>query len=81
MTTTHMRPGYLRKNGVPYSGNATLEEYFNSFTYRGETWLFITSVITDPQYLIEPYITHSHFKKLPDNSGWDPTACRADEPR
>jgi hypothetical protein len=81
VTTTHMRPGYLRKNGVPYSGNATLEEYFNSFIYRGETWLFITSVITDPQYLIEPYITHSHFKKLPDNSGWDPTPCRVDEPR
>ena len=29
VVTTHMRPGYLRKNGVPYSGNAILTEYFH----------------------------------------------------
>ena len=28
MTTKRMRPGYLRKNGVPYSANAVLTEYF-----------------------------------------------------
>lgn len=81
VATSHIRPGYLRKNGVPYSGNVTLEEYFNSFSYGGNTWLFVTTVVTDPQYLIEPYITHSHFKKIPDGSGWDPTPCRIDEPR
>ena len=81
VTTTHMRPGYLRKNGVPYGGNAILKEYFNTFSYRGEALLFVTTVVTDPQYLIEPYITHAHFKKIADGSGWDPTACRVDEPR
>jgi hypothetical protein len=81
VTTTHMRPGYLHKNGVPYSADAKLDEYFNSFSYGGTTWLFVTSVVTDPQYLMEQYITHSHFKKLADNSGWDPTQCTADEPR
>jgi hypothetical protein len=81
VTTTHMRPGYLRKNGVPYSGNAILREYFNTFTYRDQGLLFITTVVNDPQYLIEPYITHSHFKKIADGSGWDPTPCRVDEPR
>jgi len=81
VTTRQMRPGYLHKNGVPYSANAKLDEYFNSFSYGGNTWLFVTTVVTDPQYLMEQYITHSHFKKLPDNSGWDPTQCRADEPR
>ena len=30
--TTRMRPGHLRKNGVPYSENATLEEYYDRFT-------------------------------------------------
>ena len=81
--TTHMRPGYLQKNGVPYSGNAILEEYFNRFSdpYTHDTWLAVTTVVTDPQYLIEPLITHAHFKKIPDSSGWDPTPCRADEPR
>ena len=81
--TTHMRPGYLQKNGVPYSGNATLEEYFDRFSdpYTKNTWLAVTTVVTDPQYLIEPLITHAHFKKIPDGSGWDPTPCSANEPR
>jgi hypothetical protein len=92
VATTHMRPGYLKKNGIPYGGNATLEEFFDVFSdpYVGNTtWLTVTSVVTDPQYLIEPLFTHVHFKKLPGNagaapdssSGWDPTPCRADQPR
>ncbi len=80
--TTRLRPGYLRKNGVPYSGNATVEEYVDRFTGpNGETWLVATIIVTDPQYLVEPYITHAHFKKIPDGSGWDPTPCRVDQPR
>ena len=65
--TTRMRPGYLRKNGVPYSGNATLEEYFDRFTApNGDIFLVVTMIVTDPQYLVEPYITNAHFKKIPD---------------
>ena len=80
--TTRMRPGYLRKNGVPYSGNATLEEYFDRFTApNGDTFLVVTTIVTDPQYLVEPFITNVHFKKIPDRSGWDPTPCRVDQPR
>jgi hypothetical protein len=83
VVTTRMRPGYLQKNGVPYSGNALLEEYFDTFSdpYTRNTWLVVTTVVTDPQYLIEPLIMHAHFKKIPDRSGWDPTPCRANEPR
>ena len=77
-----MRPGYLRKNGVPYSSNAVLEEYFDRFTEpNGDTWLVVTSIVTDPEYLVEPYITGVHFKKIPDESGWDPTPCRVDQAR
>jgi hypothetical protein len=83
VVTTHMRPGYLRKNGVPYGGKATSEEYITRFSdpYRNDAWLMVTIAVTDPQYLIEPFISHSHFKKIPDNAGWDPTPCRADQPR
>jgi hypothetical protein len=83
VTTTRMRPGYLRKNGVPYSENTVLQEYFDTFTEpNGDSWLVVTSIITDPQYLTGPYATTNHFKKVPDNaSGWDPTPCRADQPR
>jgi hypothetical protein len=83
VTTTRMRPGYVQKNGVPYGANALLEEYFDlaSDPYTKNTWLLVTTVVTDSQYLNEPLIMHSHFKKLPDASGWDPTPCRANEPR
>jgi hypothetical protein len=83
VVTSRMRPGYLQKNGVPYSADALLEEYFDVFSdpYTRSTWLVVTTVVTDPRYLIEPLIMHAHFKKLPDAAGWDPTPCRADEPR
>jgi hypothetical protein len=80
--TGHLRSGYLRKNGVPYSANATLEEYFDSFKeLNGDVWLVVTTIVTDPQYLLEPFVTSSHFKKLSGASGWDPTPCRSNEPR
>ena len=83
VVTTRMRPGYLQKNGVPYSANAVVEEYFDVFSdpYTKNTWLVVTTMVSDPQYLIEPLLMHAHFKKLPDASGWDPTPCRANEPR
>ena len=83
VTTTRMRPGYLRRNGIPYGTNAKLEEFYTTYTdpFRNDTWLMVTIVVTDPQYLIEPYISHAHFKKIADGSGWDPTPCRADQPR
>ena len=76
--TKDLRPGYVRKNGVPYGGNAVVEEYFDSFKEpNGDTWLIVTAIVTDPQYLAQPYLTSSQFKKLPDASGWNPTACEA----
>jgi len=83
VVTTRMRSGYLQKNGAPYSGTAIVEEYFDTFSdpYTRNTWLAVTTVVTDPQYLIEPLIAHAHFKKIPDSSGWDPTPCNANEPR
>lgn len=83
VVTTHLKPGYLQKNGIPFSANAMLEEDFDTFTdpYAHATWLTVSSVVTDPQYLIEPHFMHAHFKKLGDNSGWDPTTCQANEPR
>lgn len=82
VATTRLRSGYLRKNGVPYSENARLDEVFETFTDPGgETWLIVTSIVTDPTYLTQPYVTTYPFKKIPDRQGWDPTPCRVDEPR
>jgi hypothetical protein len=81
--TSNLRPGYLQKNGVPYSANTKLEEFYETFQdpYTNTTWLTVTTVVNDPQYLNEPLFTHAHFKKIADASGWDPTQCKANEPR
>jgi hypothetical protein len=76
VVTTHLQPGYLRKNGVPYGEQATVTEYFNRTpeTY-GATYLIVTTVVEDPDYLFGPFVTSSHFRKLQDASGWDPSPC------
>ena len=45
VVTSKMRPGYLQKNGVPYSANAKLEEFYDTFTdpYTNNTWLTVTA--------------------------------------
>jgi hypothetical protein len=78
VVTTHMRPGYLRKNGVPYSQNAVMTEYFRRLTTpNGEQWLLVITEISDPEYLTVPFVTSTQFKKIPDNSPWRPEACSA----
>jgi hypothetical protein len=72
-----MRPGYLEKNGVPYSGNAVLDEHFTVLDLHGVAqYLILTSVIEDPTYLREPFLLSSQFKREPDGAKWDPTPCR-----
>ena len=78
MVTNHLRPGYLRKNGVPYSANVQLTEYYDrTVESNGDSYLIVTTIVDDPQYLTGPFITSTHFKKLPDATGWNPTACEA----
>ena len=82
MITTRMRSGYLRKNGIPYSEDARLEEHIDRFKEpNGDDWIVVDSIVTDPRYLTGPYITSVAFKKIPDGQGWDPTPCRADQAR
>ena len=74
--TTKMKPGYLRRNGVPYSANAVVTEYFDRVTEpNGDSWLIVKTIVDDPQYLAQPFITSTHFKKQGDASGWNPMPC------
>jgi hypothetical protein len=76
VTTTHMRPGYLRKNGVPYSADAAMTEYWDILKGpNGAQWLVVTSLLDDPKYLTMQFVTSPNFRKEPDNSKWDPSAC------
>ena len=79
--TTNMLPGYLRKNGVPYSENMVLTEYFDRHDERdGSQWLTVTSIVDDPRYLNTPFVTSTSFKKEADGSKFRPTGCVVDPP-
>jgi hypothetical protein len=76
VVTTNVTAGYLRPNGVPYSENATVKEYFNAFTsLEIGTWLIVTTVVVDPDYLTPDLIMSTQFKKEPNRSRWNPRAC------
>jgi hypothetical protein len=77
VVTTGARPGYLQKNGVPYSDKAVFTEFFNRYDEDGWSLLVVSTLTEDPTYLQQPHIRSSHFKKLPDATGWNPTPCAA----
>ena len=75
VTTTHMSPGYLRRNGVPYGSETVMTEYYDRHAAYGEEWFTVTSIVSDPQHLTQEFITSSSFKRLPDGSAWNPVPC------
>jgi hypothetical protein len=78
VTTSNMLPGYIRKNGVPYSGNAVLTEYMNHLDgAQNDEYLIVTAEVEDPTYLNQPFVRSYQFKKQPDAKGWSPTSCWA----
>ena len=53
-------------------------EYFDRFDIPGgDSLLVVTTELTDPTYLFQPFWTSTHFKKQADASGWNPTPCAA----
>ena len=77
VVTTNLRQGWLRKNGVPYSENSTVTEYYDRFkSTNGDEWFFVTTLVNDPKYLQQEFVTSSHFKKEPDGSKWSPSPCK-----
>src|SRR6266576_2759371 len=76
--TSRLRPGYVRKNGVPYSANTTMTEYYHRMTApNGDVWLTVVAEITDPDNLREPFVQSTHFKRLAPNATFRPEACEA----
>jgi hypothetical protein len=76
VTTTNMSAAWLRPNGVPYSENAVLTEYFDRFTEGDDEWFTVTTIVEDPTYLTEPLVISSNFKREPDGSKWAPAPCK-----
>jgi hypothetical protein len=76
VVTTRVRPGYIRRNGVPYSANAVMTEYFDRLDVPGgDSLLIVAAEVVDPEYLSTPYWTSTQFKRQSDASSWNPTPC------
>ncbi len=78
VVTSRLRAGYLRKNGVPYSANTSMTEYYHRMTApNGDVWLTVVAEIVDPENLREPFVQSTHFKRLAPNATFRPEACEA----
>jgi hypothetical protein len=55
VTTTHLKEGWVRRNGLPRSDKAVLTEYF----IRNDNYLTLVTAIDDPVYLTEPLVRTS----------------------
>jgi hypothetical protein len=78
VTTTNHTGGWLRRNGVSYSQNAVISEFFTRISNPDAgDWFVVTTVVDDPPYLAQPFVTSSNFKKEADGSKWSPVACRS----
>jgi hypothetical protein len=78
VVTTNLKPGYVRKNGVPYSAATLLTEYYDVYTAdNNDVWMVVTTQVHDPTNFTTDFITSTHFKKLGANAAWKPEACSA----
>jgi hypothetical protein len=65
--TTHIKQGWVRRNGLPESDKATLVEHF----IRHANHLTHVSIVTDPVYLTEPLIKTQDFNLIiPAGQNW-----------
>jgi hypothetical protein len=78
VSTTSLRPGYLRKNGYPYSDKTTVTEFYDRTNEsNADSWLIVTTIVNDPVYLGQEFVTSTHFRKQADEKGWNPQPCTA----
>ena len=77
VVTVDLTPGWLRRNGVPYSSRTRLIEHYQTFEDpTGKPWFDVTTEVIDPEYLTTPFVTSADFQKEPDGSKWAPHACK-----
>ena len=77
MTTNGLRPGYVRKNGIPYGANTVITENYVRLADEGDEFLVVTQTVDDPVNFAPPYVKTYEFKRERDGSKWAPTPCSA----
>ena len=71
VSTTHLKQGWLRRNGTPESDQATVTEFF----VRHGDHLTNTTVVTDPVFLTEPMVRSNDYYRAPVDHGTWLYAC------
>jgi hypothetical protein len=64
VTTTHLKAGWMRRNGLPFSDRATMTERF----FRHGSTLTHVMMIQDPVYLTEPLVKSNGFSWVPNGT-------------
>ena len=82
VVTTGFREGYLRKNGVPYSEQASITEYVHRLPTHpnGDVWLEVITIVDDPRYLSQPFYTSTNFRLEPNDAKFTPGPCETPVP-
>jgi hypothetical protein len=76
VATSRMRPGYFRRNGVPYGARASMTEWFTTLSEPdGSTYLIVTRILVDPEFIQGQYVRTVQFKRENGTEGWNPTPC------
>jgi len=55
---SHLKEGYVRRNGVPRSDLATVTEHW----MRHGNWLTVVTIVEDPVYLTEPFVRSTDYE-------------------
>ena len=58
VTVTHLKEGYVRRNGLPRSDRATLTEHW----IRNGDLLTVMTIVNDPVYLTEPFVRTTDYE-------------------
>ncbi len=78
--TDNLRAGYLRRNGVPFSEDATMTEFYNLISEDdGTDYLVIQTFVADPQYLNQHFVRTMQFKREPNGDRRAPLDCADSE--
>ena len=70
ITTTHLREGWVRRNGLARSERGTMIEYL----VRHHRFLTLVTIVKDPIYLTEPFIRTSDWVEAEGNETY-PNLC------
>ena len=64
VTTTHIKQGWIRRNGIAHSDQATMTEHY----IRHGSVLTVVTMVTDPVYLTEPLYRSSNWEWAPEQN-------------